>query len=103
MMSRYCLRHSYRGSSRAWRIVLARHSIDRQAQQLIIDEHKDCPHCLTDTVEALADAAHSLLIRSGPIPEMDNAGNATGPTVDWILQRVDDHLACEQADRRDAG
>lgn len=99
MMSRYCLRHGNRASSRAYRIIAARHSIDRQAQQRVIDEHEDCPHCLAATVEALADAAHSLLIRSGSLPEMDSAGNCSGPTIDWLYQRVDDHLACEAADR----
>lgn len=98
MTSRYCTAHPHRGSSRAWRLVLACHSLDRQAGQLVIDEHRDCPACLEATVEALADCAHSLMIRSWGIPFMDSAGNCTGQGIDWLLGLIDDHLECEAAD-----
>jgi hypothetical protein len=101
LMSRFCIRHSHRGSSRAYRMVLARHSLDRPAEQQVVDEHGDCAQCWEDTAVALADAAHGLLIRLGPLPEMDRHGIANGPTIDWLLGWIDDLLECEAADRRD--
>jgi hypothetical protein len=100
-MNRYCIRHSHRGSSRAYRLILARHSLDRDAEQLVVDEHRDCPACLTDTVQALADACHGLLIRAGPLPSMDSAGVAFGPAIDELLERVDAALEAEELDRRE--
>lgn len=100
-MSRFCVRHSHRGSSRAYRLLLARHSIDRDAHQQVVEEHGECADCLRDTVEALSDAAHGLLIRLGPLPGMDAHGNADGPTIHYLLGLIDDFLACEAADRRE--
>jgi hypothetical protein len=100
-MQRFCTTHSHRGSSRAYRLVLARHALDRDAHRQVVEEHGNCAQCLRDTVEALSDAAHALLIRSWPIPEMDNAGIVTGQSIEWLLGLIDDHLACEAADRRD--
>jgi hypothetical protein len=102
-MNRFCVRHSHRGSSRAHRMLLARHSYDADSYRRVLDEHGDCPDCLRDTVKAAIDVAHSLLIRSWPIPEMDANDVVTGASIDWLLERLDMALQCEQADRRDAG
>jgi hypothetical protein len=103
-VNRFCTRRSHRGSSRAHRLILARHSLDDDARRHVIDEHDGCPDCWRDTCLATVDAAANLLIRSaGSLPEMDAHGNATGPTVDWLLRRLDSALECEQADRRDLG
>jgi hypothetical protein len=101
MTGRNCLRHSRKASSRGWRLVLARQCLDRDAEQLIIDEHQDCPACLAATVEALADAAHSLMIRSWGVPNMDEYGTVTGQGITWLYDLIDDHLACESRDRGD--
>jgi hypothetical protein len=101
-MNRYCTAHSHRGGSRAYRMILAKHSLDRDAHRHVVDEHGDCPECWRDTCLAAVDAANNLLIRSaGAVPHMDAHGNCSGPTVDWLLGRIDTTLACEQADRRD--
>jgi hypothetical protein len=100
-MDRFCIRHSHRGSSRAWRLVLARHCLDRDARQQVVDEIGDCAQCWADTALALTDAASGLLLRAAGIPDMDGHGNVTGPGVDWLLGLIDDFLVCEQADRRD--
>jgi hypothetical protein len=102
-MNRFCVRHSHRGSSRAYRLILARHSLDRDAHRQVVDEHGDCADCLIDTVEALSDAAHSLLIRLGPLPEMDSAGNVSGPVIDELYERIESCLQAEELDRRDLG
>ncbi len=102
-MSRdFCRTHSHRGSSRAWRLVLACHSLDRDAQQRVLDEHQDCVGCLVDTVEALADACHAMLLR-GPLPEMDSAGVVTGPSIDMLLERIECSLEVEELDRGELG
>jgi hypothetical protein len=49
---------------------------------------------------AAVDAAGSLLISSGPLPEMDTSGVVTGPTVNWLL-RVIGCLRAEELDRRE--
>jgi len=102
-MNRYCTAHSHRGSSRAYRMILARHSLDRDAEQQVVDEHADCVKCLQSTALALSDAANSLLLRYAGIPNMDGHGNCTGPGVDWVLGLIDDLLACEELDRRELG
>jgi hypothetical protein len=100
-MYRFCLRHSNRGSSRAYRMLLARHTFDRDALARVIDEHEDCADCWHDTALAAVDAAHNLLLGSFPVPDMDAHGNVTGPSVDLCLSRIDSLLECEQRDRRD--
>jgi hypothetical protein len=32
---------------------------------------------------------------------MDAAGTVSGPTVDWLLRRIETALVCEHLDRRD--
>src|SRR5258708_34436455 len=77
-MQRFCVRHTYRGSSRAHRLILARHSLDRDAHQLVVDEYDGCPQCWRDTCLAAVDAANSLLASSsGSLPELDGHGTAT--------------------------
>ena len=100
-MRTFCTRHTYRGTSRAWRLVLAHHSLDRDARRHIVDEIDSCAQCWQDTALALADAAHVLLIRCGPLPEMDSRGVVTGPVIDGLYERIESALECEQRDRRD--
>jgi hypothetical protein len=50
---------------------------------------------------AAVDAAGSLLISSGPLPEMDTSGVVTGPTVNWLLRVIDGCLRAEELDRRE--
>ena len=100
-MQRFCTAHTHRGSSRAWRLILARHSLDRDARRHVIEEHGDCAQCWQDTALALADTAHGLLIRLGPLPVMDSAGNVSGSVIDGLFERIDTALQCEQLDRRD--
>jgi len=45
------------GTSRAWRMILAHHSLDRHAQQQVTDEHDGCADCWQDTAVAAVDAA----------------------------------------------
>jgi len=87
--------------SRAWRMILAHHSLDRHAQQQVTDEHDGCADCWQDTAVAAVDAAGSLLISSGPLPEMDTSGVVTGPTVNWLLRVIDGCLRAEELDRRE--
>lgn len=101
MMNRYCTAHTHRGSSRAHRLLLARHSHDADSYRRVLAEHGDCPHCLRDTAKAAIDVAASLLIRSWPLPEMDAHDVVTGQSIDWLLERIDSLLECEQADRRE--
>jgi hypothetical protein len=82
-------------------MILARHSYDRDSHQQMIDEHGDCAQCWQDTAVALADAAHCLLIRSGSLPEMDSAGNVSGPVIDELYERIQSALSAEELDRRD--
>ena len=89
------------GTSRAWRMILAHHSLDRHAQQQVTDEHDGCADCWQDTAVAAVDAAGSLLISSGPLPEMDTSGVVTGPTVNWLLRVIDGCLRAEELDRRE--
>lgn len=84
-------------------MILAKHCLDRELQQHIIDEHEDCAQCLRDTVEAAVDAAHGLLLRSAGIPHMDDHGNVTGASVDWLLDIIDSSLDAEELDRRELG
>jgi hypothetical protein len=100
-MNRFCLRHTHRGSSRAWRLILARHSYDRELQQRVIDEHGECEACWHDTALAAVDAAANMLLMSHPVPGMDANGNVTGPSVGLCLARIYGHLEAEEADRRD--
>jgi hypothetical protein len=102
-MNRYCFTHSHRGSSRAYRLILARHSLDRDLHEHIDHEHGDCGPCWRDTALALADAANSLLLRNAGIPEMHGNGVVTSPGITWLLGWIDDLLECEQRDRRGAG
>jgi hypothetical protein len=82
--------------------VLARHSLDDDARRHVVDEHGDCAKCWQDTALAAVDAANSLLVRSaGTVPHMDAAGTVSGPTVDWLLRRIETALECEHLDRRD--
>jgi hypothetical protein len=99
-MNRFCRTHSDRGSSRAYRMILARHSYDDAAQQQVVDEHGDCADCWHDTALAAVDAAHSLLLRYAPLPGMDDSGVVTGSSVDLLLGRIDALLECERLDRR---
>jgi hypothetical protein len=99
MNSRHCTAHTHRGTSRAHRLLLACHALDDDARHLVIAEHGECVDCWRDTCLALADAAHSLLIGSAGVPELDPAGNVGGPSVDRLLRRIDAALVCEQADR----
>lgn len=101
MSSRFCTAHSYRGSSRAYRLLLARHAYDNDAMTHVIDEHGDCAQCWRDTALALADAAHGLMMRCGPLPEMDSAGNVSGLVMDELYERIQSALECEQLDRDD--
>src|SRR5258708_4899458 len=100
-MDRFCIRHSHRGSSRAYRLILARHSLDGDAHRQVVDEHGDCGHCWRDTPLALAHAAHPLLIGCGRLPGMVSAGNVSGLVVDGLFERTESALACEDADRLD--
>jgi hypothetical protein len=100
-MNRFCIRHSHRGSSRAHRMILARVVLDRELLQQIVDEHDGCAMCWHDTALAAVDAAQSMLIGSGPLPEMDGNGLVGGPSVDWLLRRIQSLLDCEELDRRD--
>ena len=52
---------------------------------------------------AAVDAAGSLLISSGPLPEMDTSGVVTAPTVNWLLRVIDGCLRAEELDRREVG
>jgi hypothetical protein len=97
----FCTAHSHRGSSRAYRGILACHTLDRDAQQQVDDEHGDCADCWRDTALAAVDAAASMLIRCWPIPEMQPNGLVTGQSIDWLLGIIDDLLDCESRDRRD--
>jgi hypothetical protein len=101
MMNRYCIRHSHRGSSRAYRLIAARHALDDAHQHIIEKEHAECAQCWRDTALALSDAAHAMLIRLGPLPEMDSAGNVFGPVMDELYERIESALECEELDRRD--
>ena len=101
MNRNFCTAHSHRGSSRAHRLILARHALDDDLHRHIVDAHGDCAQCLRDTVEALSDCAHGLLIRSAGIPEMDDHGNVTGQSIDWLLGIIDSSLQAEELDRRD--
>ena len=76
-------------------MILAHHSLDRHAQQQVTDEHDGCADCWQDTAVAAVDAAGSLLISSGPLPEMDTSGVVTGPTVNWLLRVIDGCLRAE--------
>ena len=89
------------GASRAWRMILAHHRLDRHAQQQVTDQHDGCADCWPDTAVAAVDAAGSLLISSGPLPEMDTSGVVTGPTVNWLLRVIDGCLRAEELDRRE--
>ena len=102
-MQRFCRTHTARGSSRAWRLLAARHSLDRHAEQLVVDEIGDCAQCWQDTALAAIDAADSLLIRCGPLPEMDSAGNTSGPVMDELFERIGASLSAEELDRRELG
>ena len=82
-------------------MILARHSLDRHAERLVVDEHKDCPACWRDTALAAVDAAHGLLLRSAGIPEMDANDVVTGQSIDMLLERIHDALDAEELDRRD--
>jgi hypothetical protein len=82
-------------------MILARHSLDRDAQQQVIDEHDGCAECWHDTALAAVDAAANVLLGSYPVPDMDVHGNVTGPSVDLLLGRIDALLECEALDRRD--
>jgi hypothetical protein len=86
--------------SRAWRMILAHHSLDRHAQQQVTDEHDGCADCWQDTAVAAVDAAGSLLISSA-LPDMDTSGVVTGPTVNWLLRVIDGCLRAEERDRRE--
>ena len=97
----FCTAHSHRGSSRAYRLLLARHSLDNDAHQHVIDEHGGCAQCWQDTALAAVDVAHGLLIRSAGVPQMDAAGNVSGRSIDWLLDIIDSSLECEAAGRRD--
>ncbi len=81
-------------------MILAQHSLDRHAQQ-VTDEHDGCADCWQDPAVAAVDAAGSLLISSGPLPEMDTSGVVTGPTVNWLLRVIDGCLRAEELDRRE--
>lgn len=98
-MNRFCIRHSHRGSSRAWRMLLATHSLDRELHRHVVDEHGDCAQCWKDTALAAVDAAATMI--GGPLPVMDANGLVTGETVSWLLTVIDGFLEAEQADRRD--
>ena len=50
------------------------------------DEHDGCADCWQDTAVAAVDAAGSLLISSGPLPEMDTSGVVTGPTDERLVE-----------------
>jgi hypothetical protein len=100
-MDRFCHTHSSRGSSRAWRLVLARHSYDGAAQQQVADEIGNCETCWHDTALAAVDIAHNLLLGTYPVPEMQPNGVVTGPSVDLCLARIDGLLEAEELDRRD--
>jgi hypothetical protein len=102
MDRRFCT-HSHRGSSRAWRLVLARHVLNGELHQQIIDEHGDCADCLRDTLEAAVNAAATMLLRCWPVPGMDAGGLVSGDSVTWLLDIIDSSLRAEQLDRRDIG
>jgi hypothetical protein len=98
-MNRFCFTHSHRGSSRAYRMILAKHALDRDLHEHIDHEHGDCGPCWRDTALALADAANGLLLRNAGIPEMDGNGVVTGAGITWLLEYIDDLLTVEALDR----
>src|SRR6476646_12098989 len=81
-------------------MILAHHSLDRHAQQQVTDQDDGCADCWPDTAVAAVDAAGSLLISSGPLPEMDTSGVVAGPTVNWLLRVIDGCLRAEKLDAR---
>jgi hypothetical protein len=96
-MNRTAHRHGH-GGSRALRLLLARHTLNRADLQQAVAEHGDCADCWRETALAAVDDAKSLLLSLGPLPEMDSSGLATGPTADWLLRRLAVTLDAE-ADR----
>jgi hypothetical protein len=98
-----CTRHSSRGNSRAYRLVLARHTFDRATGQRVVDEIGDCETCWHDVALAAVDVAANMLIGRYGVPDMDAHGNVTGPSVDMLLESIETLLRCEELDRRDLG
>jgi hypothetical protein len=82
-------------------MILARVVLDHDLLQQIIDEHQGCALCFHDTAAAATAVAASLLVGSGPLPTMDGNGLVSGPTVDWLLRRIESLLEAEEVDRRD--
>ncbi len=119
MNRRYCERHTHRGSSRAWRMILAAHCYDRDAQQHVIDEIGDCADCWRDAALGAVSAADILLITAEPTPEPDlpprpqvftavktsgllhPSGLVEGPSVNWLIGVIDSCLYAEELDRQD--
>ena len=80
-------------------MVLACHSHDRAAEQLIVDEIGECGTCWHDVALAAVDAAAGLMIRAWPLPEMGANNVATSQGIDWILDIIDGSLEAEALDR----
>ncbi len=79
MNRRYCARRTHCGRSRAWRMILARHTDDDDAHQHVVDEIGDCWRCCRDVAVGAVSAADVLLIGRNRIPRNGCAGSSTLP------------------------
>ncbi len=96
----YCSRHDHRPNSLAWRLTVARHSYDDDAQrQTAAEIGGDCAECWKAVALAAVDACHLLLLRGFPIPGLTGNGLVTWPSIDFCFNMIDGLLEVEAAGR----
>ena len=89
--------HRHHQPGRGWRLVLARLCLDRLAENVLIHELGDCPHCWQQLADQLADIAVDQLHGAHGTPALYPGGRVESSSVDWVTSMI--ALALDAADR----
>ena len=82
------------------RLVLARLTFDRQAEQLIADDIDGCPHCWREIADELVGVVAVDVIAAAGVPGLRPGGLVDGAAVDWAAQRIAWALRAASLDAR---
>lgn len=95
--------HRHQPGRHTWRIVLAKLTFDRQAEQLINNEIGSCADCWRDIADELAGTVWADTISRHGVPELFPSGRVEGAAIDYATHRVACSLRAAELDARHLG